>query len=222
MITTRRSETNSINAFGSEASRAGVALLERKEPVSYKEYVAPETTGESAEEAKLRMQENLAKLLNYDRYSEQVQDVAPVTATVEAVETVETQASTAETISEVSAFSEDDIRPTSTTMQFGDGDIEKLRMDMKQEEQEDFSGKYKLNAKGKLVVTLYALVLTVVMALIAINTGVLASLSSIEQSLMATQDARVQALSAIETEYNEFSSIENISKIAEDELGMIK
>ena len=220
MITTRRSETNSISAFGSDSSKAGIALLERREPVTYKEYIAPDTTGESPEEARVRMQENLAKLLNYDRYSEQVQDVAPVAETVEAVETIETEAFTAETIQDVSAVYEDDIRPTSTTMQFGDGDIENLRMDMKQEEQT--TGRYKLNGKGKLVLILYSLVLTVVMALIVINTGVLAKLSATEQSLMSVQQEKVQALSSLETEFKDFSSIENISKIAEQELGMVK
>ncbi len=221
MITTRRSETNSINAVGSENSMAGVALLERKDPVTYKEYVAPETTGESAEEARARMQENLAKLLNYDRYSEQVQEQIPVVATVETAETIETQVSTADSIQEVSAFSEDDIRPTSTTMQFGDGDIENLRMDMKKEEEQETGGKYRLNAKGKLVVILYALVLTVVMALIAINTGVLAKLSSNEEIVEAEASAKMQTLSAIESEIENISSSEYISQKA-IEYGMIK
>ncbi len=221
MITTRRAENNNISAFGSESSRASVALLERKEPVSYKEYVAPETSNESAEEARVRMQENLAKLLNYDRYSEQVQDQAPAVATVEAVETTETEASTADSIQEVSAFSEDDIRPTSTTMQFGDGDIEKLRLDMKKEEEQETGGKYRLNAKGKLVVILYALVLTVVMALIAINTGVLAKLSSNEEIVVAEANAKMQTLASIESEIENISSSEYISQKA-IEYGMIK
>ena len=34
-------------------------------------------------------------------------------------------------------FADEDIRPTSTTMQFGDGDIEKLRMDMREEQNEE-------------------------------------------------------------------------------------
>ncbi len=221
MITTRRSETNSISAFGSDSSRGGVALLERKEPVSYKEYVAPETTNESAEAARSRMQENLAKLLNYDRYSEQVQDVAPVAVTVDAEETIETQASTAEAIQQTST-SEEDIRPTSTTMQFGEGDIDSLKMDMKREiVEEETTGKYKLNAKGKLVVILYALVLTVVMALIAINTGVLAKLSANEQSVNDQYNAKVQALSAIEQEIESVSNPEYIVEQA-IELGMIK
>ncbi len=221
MITTKRSETNSINAYGNETSRAGVALLERKEPATYNEYVAPETTSESAEQARTRMQENLAKLLNYDRYSEQVQDVAPVAVTADAVETIETQASATETIQEATKVSEDDIRPTSTTMQFGEGEIDNLRMEMKKEAEEESTGKYRLNAKGKLVVTLYALVLTVVMALIAINTGVLAKLSATEQSVTAEYNARVQALSGIQSEIDSVSSPEYIIEQAE-QMGMIK
>ncbi len=220
MITTRRSETNSISAFGSDSSRGGVALLERKEPVSYKEYVAPETTNESAEVARARMQENLAKLLNYDRYSEQVQDSAPVAVEAEVAETVETKASATETIQE-SKVSEDDIRPTSTTMQFGEGEIDNLRMEMKREAEQSSTSKYKLNAKGKVVVILYALVLTVVMALIAINSGVLAKLSSTELVGVEEMNAKVQTLSELESEIESLSSSEHIESQA-IELGMIK
>ncbi len=218
MLTTRRSDTSSISALASEASKGGVALLERKEPVSYKEYVAPEAPVESAEEARARMQENLAKLLNYDRYAEQVQDVS-ATATVDAIEVMEAQASTVENIFDSS--SEEDIRPTSTTMQFSDGDVENLRMDMRKEE-EVTGSKYKLNAKGKLVIVLYSLVLTLVMALIVINTGVLAKLSSTEQSLNDKLNETASAYSSLETEIKDWSAEENIINIAQNEYGMIK
>ncbi len=219
MITTRRSETNSINAFGSENSRGGVALLEKKEPVTYKEYVAPESTNESAEEARTRMQENLAKLLNYDRYAEQVKDVSPVLETEEVAPVSQDMVATTQTVQE-NTQSDEDIRPTSTTMQFGEEDIASLRLEMKKEA-EEATGKYRLNAKGKLVVVLYALVLTVVMALIAINTGVLARLSVAEQSITAEYNSKVQALSQIQTEIESASNSDYIIEQA-IEYGMIK
>ncbi len=218
MITTRRSDGNSISAFNSDSSRVGVALLERKEPVTYKEYVAPETTDENVEQARARMQENLARLMNYDRYAEEVQDVAQ-TATVERVEIATPEQASVAYEEQVEACSDDDIRPTSTTMQFGDGDIESLRMDMQQKETS--KGKYHLNGKGKLVVVLYALVLTVVMALIAINTGVLASLSSKEQILAGQANVRIQELNALNAQIESISTPEYIAEKAL-ELDMIK
>ncbi len=218
MITTKRSD-NGMSAFTADSSRGGVALLERKQPVSYNEYAAPETTGENVDEARARMQENLAKLLNYDRYSEQVNAVAVVEETEPVVQTQTSAVVSDFAENSTMAISEDDIRPTSTTMQFGDGDIENLRMDMKKEEES--TGKYRLNAKGKIVVVLYALVLTVVLALIAINTGVLATLTNKEQTAIATTQARIQTLSEVEMKIEDISSNEYISQQAEG-LGMIK
>ena len=63
MITTRRPERYSAT---DNSVRGGVDLLERE--VAY-ETVAPQRE-ESREEAKARMQRNLDRLLNYDRYSE--------------------------------------------------------------------------------------------------------------------------------------------------------
>ncbi len=223
MITTRRADNNSMNAFGSDASRGGVALLERREPATYSEYVAPQTTGESVDEARVRMRANLDRLLNVDRYSEQVQSTAVpnieqiANAETESVQVVEQATTVAE---EVQAISEDDIRPTSTTMQFGDGDIENLRMDMKAE-QEESQGKYRLNAKGKIVVVLYALVLTVVLTLIAINTGVLAKLSNQEQTAMAQVEENKQLYSRVMEDVESISNSEYISEQAVG-LGMKK
>ncbi len=220
MITTRRSDTNSISAFANDSSRAGVAVLERKEPASYQEYVAPQAPAESSEEAKARMQENLAKLLNYDRYAEVKDSVAsPVADAV----VVENQAPTSqvEVAQEATKVSEEDIRPTSTTMQFGESDMQNLRNEMRRENKEDSESKYKLNSKGKLVVVLYSLVITVVLALIAINSGVLAKLSATEQAYSEQITEQTQVLNEKQTEILEWSSEENIVNKAQ-EIGMIK
>ena len=80
MITTKRSEGKTVNMRDSE--RGGVALLERKEVNA----VAPAT--ENVDEARARMQDNLAKLLNYDRYSEIKDSVATIEMPVQKVEPV--------------------------------------------------------------------------------------------------------------------------------------
>ena len=77
MITTRRS-----NGFDTtESARGGVDVLERRTAINSE--AVPERE-ESMEETKARMQRNLDRLLNYDRYSEMeaensaVMDDAPV------------------------------------------------------------------------------------------------------------------------------------------------
>ena len=94
MITTRRPERYSAT---DNSVRGGVDLLERE--VAY-ETVAPQRE-ESREEAKARMQRNLDRLLNYDRYSE-----------MEAEEAAAVEDAPAE---EIKAYSDEDIRPTTTT-----------------------------------------------------------------------------------------------------------
>ena len=73
--------------------------------------------------------------------------------------------------------SEEDFRPTSTTMQFGDDNIEELREEMRKSE-EEIQG-YHLNSKGKIAVIIYSMVITVIFALIILNTGLLARLSAV-------------------------------------------
>ena len=210
MITTRRSEGNTINAYESEASKGGVALLERQDVESVV------TSTESVDEARARMQDNLEKLLNYDRYSEIKDSVATVEAPVQEVETV------AEVNEEQpKMFADEDIRPTSTTMQFGDGDVEKFRMDMRKSEHTE-SNSYHLNGKGKLVMVLYMLVVTVILTLIAVNSGVLASLSSNAEAKAAEYQRKVSAYNEIQSEIESMSSVEHIVDVATNEYGMIK
>ena len=70
MITTKRSEGKTVNTRESE--RGGVALLERKE------VKASAQATETVDQARARMQDNLEKLLNYDRYSEIKDSVATI------------------------------------------------------------------------------------------------------------------------------------------------
>ena len=197
MITTRRSD-----GLQAERARGGVDLLER-DVKSYEQASSQRT--ESMEEAKARMQRNLDKLLNYDRYSE-----------LEAEESVVIE--DAPQVKE-SAYSDEDIRPTTTTTQFIDGDPQIFNDATKSKESENVE--YKLNAKGKLVVVLYALVVTVILALIVINTGVLKSLTADVNTLSETYAAKAAAIEQQNAIIAEISSPAHITEIAENELGMV-
>ncbi len=168
MITTKRNG----NVISESYARGNgqVALLER--PVSsYNEFInsTPVSEVEDLETAKARMQANLEKLLNYDRYNEEV-------ATAPVAEEVAVEEETIEVVASESVNADEDLKPTSTTMQFGDGDLDQMyrEMNVKTEEKQ----KYRLNAKGKLIVVIYSLAIAVIMTLIILNTGLLASIKS--------------------------------------------
>ena len=207
MITTKRSGSESTSYTNNKSS---VAVLDRPQS-TYSSFVSSSVQEESATEASARMRENLQKLLNYDRYSETVQDsVAVATETV-----VETPAN--EVKIEEQACLDEDIRPTSTTMQFGndaDVDIRNEVATIKTEKQAR-----KLSAKGKLVIALYSVVVALVFALIIFNTTFL---SRMQNNIEAKQTELYQ----VETQYKDSEQrlddlLEQVPEKAED-LGMIK
>lgn len=199
MITARRSD----GIVASDNARGGVDLLERAS-ASFAETTSDRT--ESMEETKARMQRNLDRLLNYDRY-----------AAMEAEETAATEEK-AEAEQAIKAYSDDDIRPTTTTTQFIDGDPQVFNDAEKSKDVQKST--YRLNGKGKLVVVMYALVVTVILALIVLNTGVLRSLSKEVSALEESYNAQLSALSQQSEKIAEMSSAEHVIPMAED-LGMV-
>ena len=140
MIITRRSSDVASEVQLNERA-SNVALLERK-PVN--DVVVEPKVEETYEQQQERMQKNLERLLNYDTF----------TQTKEAEKVVE------DVVVSQPVNQEEDIRPTSTTMQFGDGDLDQMYKEMavanKREKQ------YSLNAKGKFVIALYSLAVTLI------------------------------------------------------------
>ena len=188
-------------------------------PSNFEEYSAPaQTEAENVEEARIRMQRNLNKLLNYDRQEEITAGSSE--STVASAATFET-AVNAEEAAQTVINKEDDIRPTSTTMQFGDGDIDTLYNDMNKSRAAE-KETYKLNAKGKIVVALYALAVTVILALIIINTGVLASIKNSNSVLMERASARMSEHYALMDDIDVISSDEHVIDVAENEYNMVK
>ena len=200
MITARRSD----ESMAQESSRGGVDVLERTADT----YAEPSyNRTESTDETKARMKSNLDRLLNYDRYSEMEAEQQVADTETESIEQ-----------SAVNAYSDDDIRPTSTTTQFVDGDPQIFNDAEKSKSERKVS--YRLNGKGKLVVAMYALVVTVILALIVLNTGVLRSLSKEVSALEETYNAKIAAIAEQSSEISEISSADYVIPLAED-LGMI-
>ena len=213
MVTTRRDEKTTTYSQSQRGS--AIDLLERKVP-SYSA-ITEDRVEESLEEAKERMQKNLDKLLNYDRYTEMgyVQDIEMASSVVPEI-------SETATVSESPvAFSDEDIKPTTTTLQFGDGEVDKVYDDM-QRQKESQKSSYRLNGAGKLVVVLYSLAVTVILALIILNTGVLASLRSGNEAKASVLDEKVAEYQMLSEKIDALSSNERVIDIAENDYGMIK
>ena len=208
MITTRRAENGTSESY-SQNSRQGTMLLEREVSKTSAEFDSVTVESESYEAQKARMQKNLDKLLNYDRYTETVQ------VETEQSQTVEDRTYVAdETASQVSAYTDnEDIRPTSTTMQFGEGDVEQMYKEMDSSAAKET---YRLNGKGKLFIVLYGLAVAVILALIIINTGVLVSLGNQSEQKAAELNSLVNEYNSLYEEKESISSDDYIIGWAED------
>ena len=209
MITTRRAIDGANVSFGQEKGNSNEGLVDR--PVV--ECSTNVATNEELNDARIKMQKNLEKLLNYDRYSTVVEDKALDVASVAPVEEVVEQANF------VSATTEDSI-PSSTTMQFSSEYKEEIETEINQTKREE-KVSYKLNARGKLLVSLYALAVVVILALIMLNTGVLANLKTRNASAQSQMTSIEQELNDIRGEIHSMSTEEHIISEAE-KMGMIK
>ncbi|MBR2614347.1 MAG: hypothetical protein IKC71_01970 [Clostridia bacterium] len=192
MITAKQEKGRQIYAQG------GVGLLEKTDVLDSAYQV------EEASFERQRMAENLERLLNYDKYIES--DVA--------VETVEST-------NKVEEYTpnEADITPTDTTMQFGELDSEIIRSELRIEETDQNE---KVRSKGKVYLIVYSLLVTVVLALIVLNTSILASMSSANQARQAKVDTLQAKYLELQEEYNTISSDEHVINIAQNEYNMVK
>lgn len=205
MVTTRRS--NDVTSFINSDAKGGVAVLE-KTPKTYGEYIQNnDVSDESMEETKLRMQRNLDMILNYDKHIEEKVD--------EKEEATDKQ----QTI-DVSSIDDEDICPTSTTMQFGDGDLDQMYKEMNKA-QEDKKESYKLTAKGKIIVGIYAVVVAVIFALIVLNTSLLAVLNSSNAEKTEILTAKTEQYNALVSEVESISQNDYIADVAQNQFGMV-
>ena len=221
MITTRRSQSEITN------ERTNVATLEREVPTSFNEYLVKDAVNEADDlkvSERARISQNLDLLMNYEKYLDQkeepVKAEAPVKAKAEAPAAPYFAPERAQTVEipEKTAAAED-LKPSSTTMQFTETDMDTLYQDLQQEEE---SKGYYLNAKGKLMIALYALVVVAIMALIIINTSVLSALNLSFREKSENLVALQSRYEEMNRELDEISSDEHVIEIAEDEYNMIK
>ena len=192
MITARRESNGFYDSYGSE--RGNVAVLERESAVN------TERT-ESIEDVRERMKRNLDMILNYDKPAEVVSEPAPVVEEV-AVPVAEAQ--------------DEDIRPTTTTMQFGDADVNQMFNELKEHEKTE----QKVSGKTKFVVALYAIAVAIVFALIIINTGVLSVIKSKSELKQADLESIIAEYNAVSEDLAKLDD-DYVVNVAVNELGMI-
>lgn len=211
MTTTIRS---SRNGSETETYSYGVDLLERR---GAEVSSVQAETSETEEQTRERMRHNLERLMNFGK-EETVASAAADAAVNADVKTAEISDHAVLT-NEIVDVSDDDIRPTSTTMQFGNDGKETVFKDMAKQKEES---SYKLNGKGKAIVILYAVAVVVVLALIILNTGVLSVLSRMNSAKAETLVEKKNEVAALYEEIEEVSSDEYVIRIAEEELNMIR
>jgi cell division protein FtsB len=73
-----------------------------------------------------------------------------------------------------------------------------------------------------VVVVLYSLVVTVILALIVLNTGLLANLSEVKAAKAEELSQVMQEYDALTAEINDISSADYVSSVAENDFGMVK
>ncbi len=199
MIVTKRSTEENNTAFVQGQARVG--LLERKPTSANEDYSACEN--QDLSEAKARMQRNLDKIMNYDN---------------EAVLEEINKSEALEKDTLVMGPKEDDITPTSTTMQFGDATDTDIRNEIKSIPSEKTNSRI----KSKLAIVLYALCVTVVFALIVLNTGILSSLTDIQNEKAQELNELNQSYLNLSEEIDSISNDSHVLEVAKTEYNMIE
>ncbi len=81
-------------------------------------------------------------------------------------------------ISAPSVEKDEDLMPSSTTMQFESYDDNDIYEEVRPKNETDLQKKYKINTKGKVLIAVYALVVATILSLIVINSRMLKSLDN--------------------------------------------
>lgn len=205
MITTRREVSDKLNTYVTEQDRnlaVNSTFAERT------------MSGETISDAE-RTRKNLEYIMNYDRYiaterEEAVARVADAETDVVKDEVIAPEKEEAEVKLE-------DIEPSSTTMQFLNESTTELMGDIKKEKKEAFH----LTRKAKVMIALYAFAVTVIMALIVLNTTVLGNLSGMIKHKTSEYQSLKTSYEQVMDELENVSDEETIAEKA-TEFGMIK
>lgn len=193
-----------------------------------------------AEDSKVAVEEqqrdsiksNLDKILHYERYRNEGVQSQPKNNVVSAVESyfrnTESAVSSApvESVDKVEApkvVDEEDLKPSSTTMQFetnAENDVyEDLAAFNREEKQE--SEAYGISGKGKILIAVYSIIVALILSLVVINSRMLKNLDGSISAYSQKVDALGETLTRVTEEYDSIMSEEAIDAWAKEH-GMSK
>lgn len=228
MITTRRDTT--VEEMTRNEARTRLGLLERTEPRSFNE-AFDDSVRESDEAQTERVNKNFDMLLNYEKYIEEAkqkeledQRISEQRIAAENAARVQERVVAAAAAAAAPAIEIDtgDITPSGTTMQFKTENVGELYNDLAKKNEEKESSKYRMNARGKLLIAVYAIVVVTILALIIINTSVLASIRNSNAESAALLAQKQAEYERVMEEYDYVSSDEYVINEATGEYGMVK
>ncbi len=176
----------------------------------------------SVEEKRNNIRNNFERILNYEKYINKTEiPEEEITATAAASEVDTAEKYNADARTEEKVYENEDAMPSKTTMQFVNIDDEDFyeEVSAKRETKEEKS--YKLSAKSKVLIAVYALVIITIISLIILNSRMLKSLDTSINDYTVRIETLQEQYKAVTEELDYVSSDDVISMKAE-EMGMIR
>ena len=116
---------------------------------------------------------------------------------------------------------DEDLIPSSTTMQFESDEDNDIYEEVRPKNETDLQKKYKINTKGKVLIAVYALVIATILSLIVINSRMLRSLDNSISGYTGKITELTEQYTNVNAELDYVKSDEVIIEKAEA-MGMVK
>ena len=116
---------------------------------------------------------------------------------------------------------DEDLIPSSTTMQFESNEDNDIYEEVRPKNETDLQKKYKINTKGKVLIAVYALVIATILSLIVINSRMLRSLDNSISGYTGKITELTEQYTNVNAELDYVKSDEVIIEKAEA-MGMVK
>jgi len=210
MFTVNQKAVNGENQKKSIYDFADISAAKTSRLRSYSQFNLEDEVAEEEKAAKFNadISENYKRLLNFNK-EKAAQNNSAQTEKVERPIKIENI-----------QIDEEEIKPTSTTMQFID--MDKNAFELKKEVHESNQVSFKITTKAKIMFCVYAIVILTLFTLIILNTRALKSLNT-EISDMQTQvTVMEETKDKLINDLNIVSSEDTIKQRAEDILGMVE
>ena len=204
MLTFKRNET-SDKRYDSDTM-----VLDRDNAVSAFDIIEEAKANETEAELKERKSRCLDRLLNYEQYTVEKNNKEEK---VSVEDTLDKMISDADGMQ----LTKDDLLPSSTTMQFENNEeIEDFEKDI------DVSSSKSVKPIGKLLIVAYCALVSIIMALIIVNTGIINNLNDSATERRERVNDLQSEYERVMDEVDNVNSEDYIKNVAENEYDMVK